>query len=149
MVAYARENAAWAGTHFPVNEDNAQLDMADATNYTWPGKFDFVASETYLGRPFTSRPTPELLSQTIADCNLIIKKFLQNLHAQLKPGTRLCLAVPAWQTAPNQFKKLPLVDQISDLGYNQVVLEHAGADQLIYYRADQFVARQLLVITRK
>ena len=149
MVAYARENAAWAGTHFPVNEDNARLDVADATNYTWPGRFDFVASETYLGRPFTTTPSAETLAQTVADCNLIIKKFLQNLHTQLKPGARLCLAVPAWQIAPNRFKYLPLVDQIGDLGYNQVVLEHAGADQLIYYRADQFVTRQLLVITRK
>ncbi len=111
---------------------------------------DFVASETYLGRPFTSRPSAEILERTAADCNLIIKKFLKNIHGQLKPGTRLCLAVPAWQNpARSKFKHLPLIDQISALGYNRVRFEHSGNEELIYYRKDQVVARQLLVITRK
>jgi len=74
---------------------------------------------------------------------------LQNLHGQLKPGTRLCLAVPAWQTRPDQFKYLPLIDQIDDLGYNRVSFEHIRDEDLLYYRSDQIVARQLLVITRK
>ncbi|HET6924929.1 MAG TPA: hypothetical protein VFH39_03825, partial [Candidatus Saccharimonadales bacterium] len=63
--------------------------------------------------------------------------------------TRLCLAVPAWQTSANQFKHLPLIDQIRDLGYNRVSFEHVRDDQLLYYREDQIVARQLLVLTRK
>jgi hypothetical protein len=108
-----------------------------------------VASETYLGRPFTASPAAEILAQTAADCNLIIKKFLKNIHGQLKPGTRLSLALPAWQTKRGQFKHLPLIDQIEDLGYNRVSFEHAGDDQLIYYRPGQIVARQLIVITRK
>lgn len=149
MIEYAKTNLDWASAKFRNEASNVKLDVADATNHTWNLDFDYVASETYLGRPFTSPPSPEVLSQTIADCNLIIKKFLQNIHNQIKTGTRLCLAVPAWQTKPDQFKKLPLVDQISGLGYNRISFEHAGDDQLIYYRPDQIVARQLLVITRK
>jgi tRNA G10 N-methylase Trm11 len=149
MVAYTLENLSWLTTEFNPGGSTYRFENADATSYKWPHEFDFVASETYLGRPFTSPPTPEILAQTMSDCNLIIKKFLQNLHGQLKPGTRLCLAVPAWQTRPDQFKYLPLIDQIDDLGYNRVSFEHIRDEDLLYYRSDQIVARQLLVITRK
>lgn len=149
MVEYSQKNITWLEKHFPINQNNSIFETADATNYEWSQEFDFIASETYLGRPFTSKPTPEILAQTVSDVNLILKKFLNNIYGQIKPGTRLALAVPAWQTRPNQFKHLPLIDSLSDLGYNRVSFEHIRDDQLIYFRPDQTVARQLIVITRK
>lgn len=148
MVDYSRANLDWLASLYNLPPEPPNLAVADATNYHWPLTADFVASETYLGRPFTARPAPAIISQTVSECDLIIKKFLRNIQPQLQPGTRLCLAVPAWQTAPNQFKHLPLIDQVEDLGYNRISFEHVGNEQLIYYRADQIVARQLLVITR-
>jgi tRNA G10 N-methylase Trm11 len=148
MVDYAQANTRWLADHYPVNTSDSRFEKADATSYSWAPEFDFVASEVYLGRPFTTPPSPEMIKQTMAECQLIIKKFLQNIAGQIKPGTRLCLAVPAWQTKQNQFQHLPLVDQLADLGYTQISFEHAGNDQLIYYRPDQIVARELLVITR-
>ncbi|HET7320260.1 MAG TPA: methyltransferase domain-containing protein [Candidatus Saccharimonadales bacterium] len=149
MVDYSKQNLEWLSPTYHLPPATYQLEQGDATTHHWQQPIDFVAAETYLGRPFTTRPTPELLAQTAADCNLIIKKFLQNIHPQLKPGTRLCLAVPAWQTGKNVFKHLPLVDQIEVIGYNRISFEHAGNEQLLYYREDQVVARELLVITRK
>lgn len=149
MIEYARANLEWLAGNFRLPAVCARLQVADATAYEWQTDIGFVASETYLGRPFTALPDPETLAKTVSDCNLIIKKFLKNLHGQLKPGTRLCLAVPAWQLKPGEFKKLPLIDQISDLGYNRVTFERTGDEDLIYHRKDQTVARQLLVITRK
>ena len=87
--------------------------------------------------------------KTASEVNLILKKFLRNIHGQLKPGTQLCLAVPAWRIGGNQFKHLPLIDQISDMGYNRTRFEHVRDEQLLYYREDQIVARQLLVLKRK
>lgn len=149
MIDYTEKNLDWLTGLYPDLEVNPELTAGDATNHVWSAPIDLVAAETYLGRPFTALPTPEVLNQTISDCNLIIKKFLRNIQGQIKPGTRLCLAVPAWQTGKNQFKHLPLVDQIEDLGYNRVSFEHIRDADLIYYRPDQVVARQLLVITRK
>jgi tRNA G10 N-methylase Trm11 len=149
MIDYTLENMSWLIDNFNPGGTKSRFETADATQYDWRHEFDTVASETYLGRPFTAKPSDEILAQTAAECNLIIKKFLRNIHSQVKPGTRFALAVPAWQTTPNQFKKLPLIDQMSDLGYNQVSFEHAADEDLIYYRPDQIVARQLLVITRK
>lgn len=151
MIDYSQQNLEWLSEKYGADISDALLQKGDATNHAWQMPVDFVAGETYLGKPFTSAPAPEALAQTIADCNLIIKKFLRNLHAQIPSGTRLCLAVPAWATknGPQQFKLLPLVDQMSDLGYNRISFEHAGDDELIYHRTDQYVARQLLVITKQ
>lgn len=160
MYDYTVANLDWLRSWYDYDA-SVSLERGDATTHHWqtsaidghdavrvPAHIDFVACETYLGRPFTAMPTPEILAQTMADCNLIIKKFLRNIGEQIAPGTRLCLAVPAWQTRPNQFKHLPLIDQISDLGYNRVSFEHIRDEDLIYYRSDQIVARQLIVITK-
>lgn len=149
MIDYSEKNLAWLGERQPLAPVCCRLEQGDATSYQWKEPIDIVAAETYLGRPFTSAPDPETLAQTVSDCNLILKKFLKNAAEQIKPGTRLCLAVPAWQTKRGEFKHLPLIDQISDLGYNRVSFEHIRDEQLLYYREDQVVARQLLVITRK
>ncbi len=149
MIAYTKKNLDWLDEQYRLPELDVVLEAGDATNHRWPVQADFVACESYLGRPFTSRPSAEILNQTISECNLIIKKFLQNIHGQLAPGARLCVAVPAWLVRPNEFKHLPLVDQLDQLGYNQVSFEHAGSAPLIYHRVDQLVARELLVITRK
>ncbi len=148
MVDFTRENANWLTMHFPATLENSRFESADATHYGWLHEFDFIASETYLGRPFTSMPSPEILSKTMSECNLIIKKFLQNIHKQIRPGTRLCLAVPAWQIKSGELNHLPLIDQIVELGYNRISFEHARDKDLVYYRPNQIVARQLLVITR-
>jgi SAM-dependent methyltransferase len=149
MVDYTYANLEWLRDNFGVDKPTALLNPGDATNHVWGDDIDIVACETYLGRPFTERPSPEMLAQTMSDCNLIIKKFLKNIYGQLKPGTRLCIALPAWQTHPHAFKHLPLLDSLEDIGYNRISFEHAGDEQLIYYREGQIVARQLIVITRK
>lgn len=166
MIDYsiANVNDWFVRTLHPDWSVKSTIAKGDATNHTWldekwneskddfghfPAQIDFVACETYLGRPFTTRPTAEVLNQTVSDCNLIIKKFLQNIHGQLQPGTRLCLAVPAWQTKKDEFKHLPLLDSLEENGYNRVSFEHVRESELLYYREDQVVARELLVLIRK
>jgi tRNA G10 N-methylase Trm11 len=152
MIDYSAHNLEWFAQHFPrptTDPAPAILEIGDATRWRWQSQVDIVACETFLGKPFTSTPPPALIATTAADCNQIIRKFLQNIHAQLLPGTRLCIAVPAWQIRKGEFKHLPLVDSLEEIGYNQVRFEHVESDQLLYYRDDQIVARELLVITRQ
>lgn len=147
MVQFSESNLKWLNAFVPYKKTPI-LETADATNFKWLPKFTVVASEVYLGRPFTSRPDNEILHRTISDCNLIIKKFLKNIHSQLNSESRLCLAVPAWQTESNQFKHLPLLDSLEELGYNRLSFEHVKMNELIYYRESQIVARELLVLKR-
>jgi tRNA G10 N-methylase Trm11 len=148
MIEYSVKNIEWLGETHDIRPKGTRLEPGDATNHKWETPINFVASETYLGRPFTEKPGEEILAQTIADCNLIIKKFLRNIHDQLQPGTRLCLAIPAWQISPKTFKHLSLIDQIEDLGYNRISFEHIRDEDLIYFRDDQIVARQLIILKR-
>lgn len=169
MIEYSQANLDWLRQKYPQTENtNPNLQLGDATDLQWqatnsvtdetgeavdtktePLEIDFVASETYLGRAFVVPPTTDQLHDAVTTCSLIIKKFLRNLYPQIKPGTRLCLAVPAWQTRPDNFRHLPMLDLLEEMGYNRVSFEHSRVDELIYYRADQIVARELVIITRK
>jgi tRNA G10 N-methylase Trm11 len=149
MVDYTNVNLGWLQAQVPSIDSRVETEVGDATSHAWPQKINKVASETYLGRPFTTPPGAEILQQTISDCNLLLTKFLRNAGRQFAPGTRLSLAVPAWHIRADSFKHLPLIDQIADLGYNRVRFEHVRDEQLLYYRENQFVARELLVIIRK
>ena len=153
MVEYTSINLKWLRSDFLksstiVGRQPDQIEVGDATTHTWQS-LDIVASEVYLGSHFTSSPSPEELERARSNCNLIIRNFMRNIHNQVRPGTRFCLAVPAWQVKTGEFKHLPLIDQIESLGYNRVKFKHADESELIYYRKDQIVARELLVLTRK
>jgi tRNA G10 N-methylase Trm11 len=149
MVDYSRANLEWLNKTHQLTKLQAILQTADATNHTWDEPFDFVACEGYLGQPFIAFPPAEKLNSVMHTCNQIAKEFLKNIHPQLKPGMRLCIALPAWHRSSGSFLHLKLLDQIEDLGYNRVSFVHVRDEDLLYYREDQVVARELLVITRK
>jgi len=88
MVEYSTANLEWLKA-----SNNWQVEQADATTAKWQD-FSAVAAETYLGRPFSALPALNVLAEVMKDVDTIIKKFLQNLNQQTKPGFRLCLAVP-------------------------------------------------------
>jgi tRNA G10 N-methylase Trm11 len=142
MVEYSQKNLEWFGAQKSVT-----INQADATSYTWQN-FDTIACETYLGRPFSSPPDQETLQKVVHDVNIIHKKFLQNVARQTKPGFRMCIAVPAWYIKGN-FKHLPVLDHLEELGYNRISFVHAKTEDLIYHRVNQVVARELVVLTRK
>lgn len=148
MIEYSEANLRWL--HELHDTDNAvPLEVGDATNHHWNHPFTVVACETYLGHPLANFPRPEKLQQIIGTCNVIIEKFMQNIGGQMPPGTRLCLAVPAWINPNGKIHHLPLLDHLEKMGYNRVSFVHTHEVDMVYHRSDQIVARELLVITRK
>ena len=148
MIDYSQANLAWLSERHGLGT-SPELAVGDATNFAWQPPVDLVACETYLGQPLSAWPSDEKLRQIIGTCNVIIEKFLRNLVGQLKSGTRLCLAVPAWRAPAGRIHHLPLLDRLSEMGYNRVSFEYARREDLVYFRPDQLVARELVVITRK
>ena len=147
MIQYSRENLQWLEKKYDLR---AAWDLAeaDATKATWKQPIDSVACETYLGRPFTTPPDSALLQKNRADCDTIIRKFLQNIGSQLSSGTRLCIAVPAWFMGNSVFHLATLGD-LEIIGYNQISFVHAPRTDLIYHREDQIVGRELVVLARR
>lgn len=146
LVDFAKTNIQWLVQKYPVTMGQVVIEIADATTYQWP-RFSALASEVYLGRPLAALPSPAKLQGIINDVNTIVRKFLQNLLPQLKTGQKAVLAVPAWKLG-NNFKHLPLIDHLTDMGYNRVSFVHTSSDHLIYFREDQIVARELLVLEK-
>ena len=146
MVDYSEKNLAWLAERATVV--SPVLEVGDATTHQWHTPFSVIASETYLGRPLSSWPGTEKLHDIAGACNVIIEKFLRNLATQTKPGMRLCLAVPAWRAPDGHIHHLSLLDHLREMGYNRVSFEHARDIDMVYFRPDQIVARELLVITR-
>lgn len=169
MVDYTSTNVMdWLGTVHPQIYDLSRgVQLGDATNATWttskfitdnhgdvidaeriPLTFTNIACETYLGRPFSAEPKPEVLNEVMRDVDTIHRKFLQNVARQTKPGFRMCIAVPAWNTKSG-FKHLKSLDSLEELGYNRVSFAHTRTRDLIYYRENQVVGRELVTLIRK
>lgn len=148
MIDYSSVNLDWLKERYDI-ESESPLAVGDATSYDWNEPFTTVACETYLGHPLTNWPRPDKLQQIIGTCNVIIEKFMINLADQIGSGTRLCLAVPAWRDPNGRLYHLPLLDHLEKIGYNRVSFKHVRESDLVYFRPDQIVTRELLVITRK
>lgn len=142
MIEYTLENLTWL-----IGPTSQKLEVGDATNFTWQN-FDAIACETFLGRPFSTEPSPDKLREVIQDVNTIHRKFLKNIVGQARPGTRMCIAVPAWITN-NGIKHLPVLDQLTDMGYTRIRFVHSNMKDLIYHREGQIVGRELVVLIRK
>lgn len=155
MIAYSDHNLQWLRDYLThtkaLSEDGRyyRLEVADATTHTWTPPPQLVACEGYLGRPLGSWPNPETLQEIKGACNAIAEKFLRNIHPQLPPGTRLCVALPAWKAPNGHIHHLSLLDHLEKMGYNRLQFEHVRDEDLVYYRPEQIVARELLVMIKK
>ncbi len=165
MIDYTRENLKWLSrTHRA--DVSVTLHQADAMNATWEQPIHLVASETYLGQPFSAFPSQEKLGEVKRNVSQIFSSFLANIAPQLEPGASLCLAIPAWHepeddrhTGTTTFERLPADGQsarynnldamIEALGFRRHDFSNLRSNDLFYYRPDQVVARQILVLEKK
>lgn len=148
MVDFSKNNMQWLNNNFHTDVSTDSISLGDATTQSWP-YFDFVATETNLGKPLTILPSSNELDKIVDEANILVERTLLNIAKQTKVGSRICIAVPAWQTSPNRFKSLTIIDLLTDLGYNSMEFKLISNKPLIYYRPEQLVARQLLTLVRK
>lgn len=149
MIDYSRRNLDWLSSQLQTPIANNQLHQADAMTATWQQPIDAVVCETYLGQPFSAPPSAEKLDQVRRNCDHIISEFLKNIGAQIASGTPLCIGIPAWNDGNENFTHLPLIKKLTELGYTQIRLKNVGVKDLLYYRPDQVVARELLILEKK
>ena len=150
MVDYSKQNIEWLMQEFKPFGEVKDIAIADATSNCWKyaNTLSAIACETYLGQPFSAPPSDKKLSEVKETCNKIISNFLKNLAKQIPEGTPLCIAIPTWRTKNGDFSHLPLVDFLEELGYNRKEFLRVKPNSLIYFRENQVVARELLVLIR-
>jgi tRNA G10 N-methylase Trm11 len=145
MVDYSRANLEWLASSHHITID-ATVHEGDAMDTKWRSPIDAVVCEGYLGQPFSAPPSPAKLDQVKKNCDHIMTTFLKNIGSQIPSGTPLCM--PAWRNAAGQFTRLPFITQLHSLGYTEYDFKHIKKSELLYYREDQIVARELLVIVK-
>lgn len=147
MLDYTKANLDWLAKEYSLNIDY-KLTLADATTYKWKDSFDRIVTETYLGPSIKYMQNDDSIDKAVDYCNNLIKKFLINLKPQLKEDSRCCIAIPVWNSK-NGFIHLPILRQLKELGYKRLEFTHVNFADLIYYRSEQIVGRELLVLTIK
>lgn len=147
MVDYTRENLTWLGRQYK-KIPNWEVNQSDATIAKWKKPIRVVVSETYLGQPFSAPPSKEKLNEVKNNCNHIIKEFLKNISSQIESGTTICIAVPAWRDNDGNFTHLPFITKIESIGYKRFRFKNVVDSDLIYFRPDQIVAREILILNK-
>lgn len=147
MVRYSRENLNWLADTHHLRFD-FDLHEGDAMDTRWQQPIGAVVAETYLGQPFSAPPSPAKLEEVRKNCNHILTEFLKNLAPQIKSGTPVCVAIPAWRSKEGHFTHLPLIATIAQLGFKPHEFNNISQNDLLYFREDQVVARELLTLTK-
>lgn len=161
IIEDARANLEWLDKRFRLRDSKVkfQVSVADATSNQWQndviGKFNHVVCESYLGTAMTNVPTETKLQNIIEECNKVAEGFLKNIHDQLSEGGTIVYALPCW-FIDNKIKKLPVVENLSALGYNKLEYKKVSQDNdldLVYHRKSedksQIVGRDIYVLKKK
>ncbi len=154
MVNYSKRNLDWLVEKTPrlqkTNAPSFFVEEGDATKHQWKhSKVDFVASEIYLGHPLSAPPAEIKLKSLKSDAKALLLAFLRNIEPQLASSATLALAVPAWLRPNGHYSTLDILDEIEKLDYNTTKYKYAAPSDLLYYRENQIVARQIIVLRKK
>ena len=162
MVEYSKKNLSWLFNErnqkrFKILPDLIQkkdqiieaISVGDATNFTWEGKIDAVAFEGYLGAPMSKPPVDIKFKTEKAKCREIAMGFLKNITPQIKSGTPVVMALPAWLRENGKYVGLNILDEIQEMGYNFEKFQDLSQSDLLYYREGQIVAREIIVIRKR
>lgn len=154
MINYSQRNLNWLIEKTPrLQKSNAPsfcVEEGDATKHQWKrAKVNYVASEIYLGHPLSVPPAEIKLKSLKSDAKALLLAFLRNIEPQLAPGATLALAVPAWLRPNGNYSTLDILDEIEKLDYNTTKYKYAASSDLLYYRENQIVARQIIVLRKK
>lgn len=144
MVAASQDNLKWLGTK--VHDLKSwTVTQGDALSIKLPPDCAIV-SEGYLGPNQSSKPTLSAIKPIKNQLLELYTGALASWQGQLKAGSQITITCPAWNSQKG-LVGLGLVDRLPDLGYTLKRFKHVPSDSLIYRRPDQFVGRQLLVMT--
>ena len=72
-----------------------------------------------------------------------------NITLQIESGVPISMAVPAWLREDGHYARLNILDEIKQMGYNFEKFRGLGQSDLLYYREDQVVAREIIVLRKK
>lgn len=140
MIQATQTNLEWLKQKVPSIPDWS-TNLADARKVQIPSG-SAVVSEGYLGPNLN--PGQTIAQSEVIKLSELYLDILKNFASQQQTGDEITICAPTWGN-----QKLPVIDQLPDLGYTLKVFKHADSRRLIYLRPGQSVGRQLLILTRQ
>lgn len=156
MVEYSKKNLAWLAEKCKANSffsDSGAKASAfatgNATDFTWEQPIDAVVFEGYLGPPMSAPPADIKRKSVMQDLIPLYYHTLRNLSSQIAKGTPVVMAIPAFLRPDGNYERLNILDEVEKMGYNVVKYTNASQKDLLYARAGQVVAREIIVLRKK
>ena len=143
--ASKRLSPVTTGAKERVENQVFRIAPGDATSFTWSEPINAVACEGYLGKPMSNIPVEIKLKTEKQECGAIVIGFLKNLASQIKPGTPVVIACPAWLRENGTYSRLEILDEIDKMRYN---VNNKSREGLIYHRDGQIVARDIIILRK-
>ena len=154
QVDDAQANLNWLEQHFDTkNIKVKKLFLTDATNTQPDFPINAIVGEGYLGEPVRR----DLIKAKDDAVTLAVfyQKVLSNFAKIIEPNGIIVLAVPFF-FSKNEYIYLPLIDSLPSLGLKLVQplpqdskMKLFGRGNLTYRRSDQFVGREILILTSR
>ena len=120
---------------------------------------DAIVTETTLGPIYLKNPSPKEIRNNFKKLEKIYLKFLAQAKKVLKPGGKIAMSVPCYQTKKGGFILMPLIDILKKTGYSvkeplpKDILDKLGStfnitarNTLIYSRKNQIVGREIIIL---
>lgn len=134
------KNMTWLVDQLDIPQPKLSLHMTPAAEL--PSLFstpvDAIVTEVFLGKPRTTRVNKKIANDLIQELSPIFTSSFTALKSLLKPSGKIVAAFPAWKKEDGSWERLPLQNMLEELGYN---IE----DQFLYFRSNQFVARDIVI----
>lgn len=159
-VDESQRNLKWFGMITQHAYDPAWVQQADAGAFPYGKDLGGIATEGTLGRMLSVEPDAKMAERVFREIAAIHRPFFARAAEALPAGRRIALTLPAYRTAKgtltfpgNAFRDIlpkglaltPLLPpQLAD-HYMPRLTEKGG---LVVERPDQFVGREVIVLTR-
>lgn len=145
MIEATRTNLEWLPSLSDASLPSWSVEEADARTVSVPAGAAIV-SEGYLGPNQSRRVRPEDIAALREPLLELYVAALGSWAASLPSGGEVSICAPAWR-ASSGWSYLGIIDELPRLGYTVKQFSHVRGP-LLYSRGDQFVGRQLLLLTR-
>lgn len=135
-------NMDWLIEEFQLPKPNLSLYTTSAADLAklYPNPVDAIVTEVFLGNPRTKTINSQEGQRLEQELLPLFHASFSALKGILKPSGKAVIAFPAFRQQDITWYRLPINDLLTSLGYT--ILE-----QHLYFRPNQFVARDIVLLS--
>ena len=162
QVENSKENFKWLSERYILEYPDYKIFQSDVGNITRKIKansIDAIVTESTLGPVYKKLPTIKEMKQNFSKLEKIYLKFFQISKTVLRKKANLVITLPAYKIKPGQYLFVPFIDNLRKIGYSVtcpldegLITKHTritSRNSIIYDRADQTVAREVIIFKNR